>query len=910
MSFDGQTPVPVAKMGGRVTSFPRRNLASGVSPDQRNCRYGLDSVATRFGINCSAPLGFTLPDSGQVTGLTSLIEPGSPTLYIPLAFSSKGNLYREVPAGSSNLVPTPSTLVTLPLNAFLQSTQVANRRYIALSNLLQGIGDNCVLDTQGNLDPLGQRPVGEPWQAKTQYRVGQCVTPTLSNNHLYRWIGGIGTKSGAVEPVWPTAEGSTVNDGTGEWQENTPQAVNTLTASRYAVSFTNSVLAPGFAAGLDVYFFLTFNNTIGTVTGISNPSPIQLAIANTPANARVTVSIPVYNQGIGTDWQFNPAIVPLSVQPQSYNVYVAAVPTGSPTPGYFDTNPNGSTVFAIVAQGFVFPGVPITVNAVPAASSILPYPTAYFTVPGNVAIGQRYGAILFVNRNGNISGFNLAGIFTVENLRAQSPSNLEFIGDGPLYVRNIPIGPANTVMRIIALTTAGQISAGPYDYIGESDTLPDGTVITSFVLDDNFTTSAMLNFTDPDLENGTDVTGFTTKILVPAQMDWYFSEVTNSLLGCGEVGQSSLSRSSNPFDYETFDGATGFFRTSEEDGGRTMTHRDWKNQLYVFKDNGGHSVQSIGANTPNQWTVVKRWDKIGPCGPRAIDVSPGGTGGAGAFIAFACQSGFYIWFGSGDPTWVSMEIQEPASGGDSREYWGGINWKMAQLISVTIDDLTKRIFVSVPYGQSTVNNGCFTLNYARGLGDPVHYSSFSGKEVAPPERKWSYDDYGAFQVYRMQRPIVSLNPSQPLDPRIAQSQLMFASSDNDGAVNSEVPDVYDDNGVAINWYYEIGQHRAITGMQTFAGCSLNMTGGGKITVRGVPFSGQPFPPKGQIIDMDTDPRGWYRRFFRQMGRQFGLRLDNNQTPGAWAEIVEGTLFMHPAFPSETKGQPGQANNAA
>jgi hypothetical protein len=902
MSFDGQTPIPVAKMGGRVTSFPRRNLASGVSPNQRNCRYGLDSVATRFGINCSAPVGFTLPDAGQVTGLTNLIEPGSPTLYIPLAFSSKGHLYKESPVGSSNLVPINSALVNLPANAYLQSTQVANSRFMAISDLLQGIGDNCVLDSQGFLDPLGQMPVGAPWQAGYTYRFGQCVTPTLGNNHLYRWIGGTG-KSGNTEPSWPTAEGATVDDGAGEWQENTPQAVNTLTASRYQMGASSRYAGGGtFPAGVDVWVFITFNNTVGVSTGESNPSTPQLALQNTNLNDAVSFAAsPVYNQGIGTDWQFNPAIVPTPLQPQSWNLYAAAVPTGSPMPDI--------SLFAQQTSDQTF-GTPLTLTTLIAGVALPPYPTAYFTIPGDVAIGQRYGAILFVNRNGNISGFNLNGIFTVENLRAQSPSNEEFIGDGPLYVRNIPLGPANTAMRIIALTTAGQVYAGPYDYIGQNDTLPDGTPITSFVLGDNFTTSAMLNFTDPYLEDSTDVTGFTTKILVPAQMDWYFSEVTNSLLGCGEAGQSSLSRSSNPFDYETFDGAVGYFYTSQEDGGRTVTHRDWKNQLYVFKDNGGHSVQSIGANTANQWTVVKRWDKIGPCGPRAIDVSPGGTGGQGAFICFACQSGVYIWFGSGDPTWVSMEIQEPAAGGDNREYWGGINWKMQQLISVTIDDLTKRVFICVPYGQSTINSGCFTLNYARGLGDPVHFSSFSGKEIAPPERKWSYDDYSACQVVRMQRPIVSLNPASPLDPRIAQSQLMFASSANDGAVSSELPDVYDDNGVAINNYYEIGQHRAIAGMQTFAGCSLNMTGAGKIAVRGVPFSGEPFPPKGQIIDLNTDPRGWYRRFFRQMGRQFGLRIDNNNTAGAWFEMNEATLFMHPAFPAETKGQPGQANNAA
>lgn len=56
------------------------------------------------------------------------------------------------------------------------------------------------------------------WVTATAYALGDVRRPTTSNGHVYR-VTTAGT-SGAAEPVWPTAAGSTVVDGTVTWTED------------------------------------------------------------------------------------------------------------------------------------------------------------------------------------------------------------------------------------------------------------------------------------------------------------------------------------------------------------------------------------------------------------------------------------------------------------------------------------------------------------------------------------------------------------------------------------------------------------------------------------------------------------------------------------------------------------------
>lgn len=61
---------------------------------------------------------------------------------------------------------------------------------------------------------------GETWTANTQRKVGDYIAPNPRNGRVYRvssaggsTVTGAAGTSGATQPVWPTTDGSTVNDG-------------------------------------------------------------------------------------------------------------------------------------------------------------------------------------------------------------------------------------------------------------------------------------------------------------------------------------------------------------------------------------------------------------------------------------------------------------------------------------------------------------------------------------------------------------------------------------------------------------------------------------------------------------------------------------------------------------------------
>lgn len=62
------------------------------------------------------------------------------------------------------------------------------------------------------------------WAAATDYEVGDYVVPTVRNDHIYRVT--VAGTSGAVEPVWPTTAGGTVDDNGVQFTEYNDQGVD------------------------------------------------------------------------------------------------------------------------------------------------------------------------------------------------------------------------------------------------------------------------------------------------------------------------------------------------------------------------------------------------------------------------------------------------------------------------------------------------------------------------------------------------------------------------------------------------------------------------------------------------------------------------------------------------------------
>lgn len=243
--------------------------------------------------------------------------------------------------------------------------------------------------------------------------------------------------------------------------------------------------------------------------------------------------------------------------------------------------------------------------------------------------------------------------------------------------------------------------------------------------------------------------------------------------------------------------------------------------------------------------------------------------------------------GSAEPIRVTEEIQDQ---------WEQINWAYGYKIVTHIDEEKKEVRFSVPFGSATENNLTLTMNFARGLEAPVHFSSFSGNEGALPiSRKWSRDHYGASSIMRMERPLSG--PADISDKGFLQSQILVASN-GDGTVSAITPDAADDNGQGIDGYYETASVGKDGKIVQFGGLEISATGVGKLNLFLVPYRGQPKALKG--FTLDPSRNGFYKRQGRGEGRQFGVGFGNGAMVGATFEIFEAAIYVNPIWTSETK----------
>ena len=863
MNFEGFTPHEFNRWSSLVEQDDPTALPEGVAGVARNVSFRLNSVRTRDGLTWQ----FQTPTADKpITGLASLVnqQPAS-TTQVPLIFDMNGNLYVESPAGSGTLTRVTSSQVTPTANAHLQVAAAYNRGYLAFSDMKVALASPAIYDLpSGNLDPYSMRPVGDRWKSSTAYAAGEVVTPntgTTGNGHTYRCTtAGI---SGASQPAFPTSEGATVADGTVVWTETTPVLAQTLAdtpAIQSVPVVTRNAGAGSFAGGRDVYIAITLANTNGE-TVLS----FIYSFINTAANDQFVVTSPV---------------LPLWVQQLTgnaavtgYNVYEADVPTGNAAPL--------TSAFKKVNGGLVAIGINTTVNG-SGAGTAPPTTTSATIVPaGNICSGQRYAVVLFKNRNGYISGMTEA---SVQGLNAGG-SGLQ------LYMAHIPVGPPNTAARIVCFTVAGGTTVGDYFYIPSQDAV-SGVTMTSTIINDNTTTTAAFNFTDVYLLSTTKVTAFFRKIQAPPCVDIYYSATLNRMVLTNPTGHLV----SLPADPESFYGDTSPVQPGQLDGQNTICWRDFRGTSYSLKERSGYIVEASETD-PSTWQTVKKWEGVGPCGPRAAAV-------CNAFLCFAHRSGFYVFFGD-SPQRVSKEIGHLAT-----STWRRINWDYQHLIWVHIDEEAQEVRIGVPLDDSTVPNAVLKVNYEESpsFNPPLFFSHFVGKEISSAEaRKWSVDDIAAFVCARVERKLSSLAAGahtgmSGADALTRQSQIMFGSSNPDGVVTAINYGTYSDVGpngtVGIDSVYEAVAPAELMRVNQLGGVSVNAVGSGDLLVS-IILGRQIAADKSNKIDLapirldDSQVKPPKSVGGRGQNERMRPRFSNGKQPGAWFDIKYAVLYARP-----------------
>jgi hypothetical protein len=878
-NFTGFTAHPIERFTSLQEQDSADNLPLGVAAVARNVTYHMTGVRTRWGIGQTlgnVAVGFNTLKNFPVTGLYSFKYNGNGVTVdkqVPLVYDQQGNMFIESPAGSGTLVPVApaknsdgNNLVSLPAG-YLQASQTLNRAYLAFTDLTKSLGGPAVYDLlTGILDPASMKLFGFKWTAATAVSVGEIVTPSpvAGNSHSYRCTtAGI---TGAVEPIWPLTDSSTIADGTAVWTEYTPVMAQSLQGLLTAAPVvTRNAAAGTFAAGRDVYIVITFINGNGETV----PGPAFI-FTNTTLNDQFVVTSPtlaLWAQGLtGAN-----AVL-------GYRVYEADVATGGAAPLISAYKAFGST------NAF---GVPLSVGTT-ALGIAPPVADLSLIVPaGNICAGQRYAVVLFVNRNGYISGMTQAAV-----IGFNVPAN-----GSQLYMANIAKGPANTAQRIVAFGIAGGTSVGPFAYIPTTDSV-NGIQMTSTVINDNTTTSATFNFTDIyltlQMATTTNVTGFFDKIQIPNCVGCYFSPTLNRMIWFPDALPSGF-YISPVRDPETIFGSTGTLQISENDREKRMGWVDFKAVQYALKEKSGHEV-TVSSTNPSQWTSRRRWTGMGPCGPRAYDVGPD-------FLAFAHRSGAYVFRGD-TPQWVSKDI--PLT-------WKRINWAAASTVWVTIDDETKEVRFGVPLDQATVPSHILKLNYEESLemDPPVHSSIYSrGKFVSSAgARKWSIDTIAANSSIRAERTL--LNITSDFDQQTGQSQVLFASSNADGAVSGVMPGILADMtptvSVGIDSVYETVPLGELLKIMQLGGVQVNSGGSGAIGVT-VLSQNNKATADGGVNTLSTEkilkdliaPNIGYVAQASGQAERYRIRFSNRAVPGAGFDLKLAVIWARPLFQSRTK----------
>lgn len=657
--------------------------------------------------------------------------------------------------------------------------------------------------------------------------------------------------------------------------------------------------AGSFPAGRDVYVLFTYTNDQG-----ETPAGPPDSVVNTSLNdgVQVLVTVPLGDNNVQL------------FEIGSVGVYEADVASGEPAPP--------ASAFNLV--GYHQPGDTVEINV--SASGQNP-PLTNTTGPGGAIVadtpaggpngtqGYRYAACMWINQIETISGFTEASV--VKTIIDQ---------DGwEIGVFNVPIGMPNIVGRIVAFTIADGTHAGPFNWIGlvnlqvpsqnvvyPTQTLVDAIEQSATVFLDNTTTQGTFNFSDTYIATANSVTDRLSIGIPPQGVRVDFLESVGRLVVTGVPGLLSGAWISLGLDPESFDAANSPVPIASAGDVCFGVTDQYKGIPIAIMKSGGF-VLSPNTGNPNSWSANRRWGgnvagkALGPCGFRA-------WAACGKFIIFAHVSGLYKYDES-DPDMMSKEVPK---------MWSRINWAAGETISVTIDEDTHTVIVLVPTGASAVPNEQFILSYIEGWQNPIHFSTYSGKEISmDAARRWSSHDGPAFLCLRMERTLppggnayIDGPSFETLpDSSFGVTQLLFASSADDGTVQARTPGVFTDNGGGIDAQYETMSSGMMQAVCKPEGFNLNAAGWGTMFPSFISSRDMVSDEGGEtkliqeLEELVMEPVtltpkqniGITRKCPPSVNEFWRLRFTNGKIPNNWFSLKQVTSYIIPVTPGRDPG---------
>jgi hypothetical protein len=802
---------------------------------------------------------------------------------------------------------TANSGITVPTGLNPVMKQAFNNFFITLTDLLLPKGPALVYNSSdATLYPASDLPFAAPWNPGTNYRVGQVVSPSefqtfgqtngqgawveIQTGYLYQCTTAGTSGAAGAQPTWPKTFNGTVTDNTVTWTECTPIFISGL-PDALAPTFSTTTIDAGspIIPGATVYLAVTLLNTVGeginsliNVQGVLDSTKVLTWINNTGLTVDLTVAMPAIQSYLQTSGSLG-----ATYGATHLNLYAFIDPTSTAD----SSSIIDPSYYALVNSSPVLPSATVTLSAYPTLTQMPTASTAATTATvGNVDTGVRYLVPFFQTQTLYQTGFSNSAAIAV---------NVSQTG-WPIQCLRLPLGPYNCQARIVAATVSGASAAGPYTWISQADIESPGfnqpnIAITSTMVEDNTSTTALFNFTDTYLPGATTVTNFFDKIQIPPCVDVYFAKSLQRNVYTGVVGYQSGHLFSDISDPETVRVPGGNFQVSENDGDRTVCYREIRGIGYSFKENSGFAVENNGGD-PSTWSPRQVWGGNGPVGPSAIDIAGQDDS---EFAIWAHRSGVYLFAGNA-PKLISRE-QEDA--------WNTINWDYGHIIKVRIDHVRRMVHILAPINGSTTCNVRFVMNYYFGMSDPVVFVQRRGMLVPNVEgRKWSQDDLlfnDALYIPQKSKDAVQLT-----GVNVKNQMLFFAA---DGSIKNMVDNQYYDEaydgtqvGYFSNWIGVLGDNPGLTANKLI-GAQMWGTGNGLWNVTAYDDQdnayvlGGPFYPilltpgqRTQInIPMQVQGAPSY-------STRWAVGMDNGGVPGAWWMVYKSNLMVIPTWP----GNPG------
>lgn len=477
MDFSNHIPFPDKRLGGCADYDNESQIPMGLAVVCRNMRFRKESVRCRDGyLHTMSWTGgvATLQDCTGVEATDVLVN--NPHQLV-VASDSNGTLLQESPVGSGTLVPLvlPAPLPTA--NVSMQTAKAYNRIYMAFSDLVSALAGPLVIDgPTGAVTAISQNPIGALWAPGRSYIPGDVVRTSQNANRWFQCTNpGI---AGPIEPSWPTLDGyfsssevgvvsfnpATASDPNGfsQWTEWSPWAGQYVPSPEACEQlFSIKGVAPGtIAAGQDVYVCFAYQNANGESAWTQPIVYVNTAITdNLQALFQLFGEVPGpiddppnldYGGPRIPQWlasvigKSDPSIqwpaVSVTVKgtgggPQSHargvaslgynclNVYVAAVPTGTPGPQTYYQYQSGISL-----------AVQIQISSIPSTGTLFTprqIPTAGLTsIPFIGADGPRYMAVERLDLNDSLVPIDPGSPILVDFSSSIAPSgvaNIDFI---------------------------------------------------------------------------------------------------------------------------------------------------------------------------------------------------------------------------------------------------------------------------------------------------------------------------------------------------------------------------------------------------------------------------------------------------------------------------------------------------